>query len=390
MTNSLLDIRVVDTDSHVTEPPDLWTSRVAKKWGDAVPRVERNPETNHSHWRIGDYWLMPVGFYATAGWAQFPPFTPNELDEIDPGAWNPDERLKRMDEYGLYAQVLYPNLIGFESPLFMRMGDELSLECTRAYNDFITEFAASDPKRLVPISMVPFWNIEAAVKEMTRCREMGHRGVLFANKYEMVGLPPFHNEYWDPVFAAAQDLGMSINFHVGFSSSTDGSAKAMQGMLAAFDARVAAKGTALGLMSNADAIATIVTSGLCDRFPNLNFVSVESGFGFLPYLLESLDWHWKGYGAKSAGGLLPSEYFKRQCYGCFWFERQTLPLLEHYPDNFMFETDYPHPTSMSPGPCSPAEIPSNHIATAFENVPLAITRKALWENAARVYGLDED
>lgn len=389
MTNSLLDIRVVDTDSHVTEPPDLWTSRVAKKWGDAVPRVERNPETNHSHWRIGDYWLMPVGFYATAGWAQFPPFTPNELDEIDPGAWNPDERLKRMDEYGLYAQVLYPNLIGFESPLFMRMGDELSLECTRAYNDFITEFAASDPKRLVPISMVPFWNIEAAVKEMTRCREMGHRGVLFANKYEMVGLPPFHNEYWDPVFAAAQDLGMSINFHVGFSSSTDGSAKAMQGMLAAFDARVAAKGTALGLMSNADAIATIVTSGLCDRFPNLNFVSVESGFGFLPYLLESLDWHWKGYGAKSAGGLLPSEYFKRQCYGCFWFERQTLPLLEHYPDNFMFETDYPHPTSMSPGPCSPAEIPSNHIATAFENVPLAITRKALWENAARVYGLED-
>lgn len=390
MTNSLLDIRVVDTDSHVTEPPDLWTSRVSKKWGDAVPRVERNPETNHSHWRIGDYWLMPVGFYATAGWAQFPPFTPNELDEIDPGAWNPDERLKRMDEYGLYAQVLYPNLIGFESPLFMRMGDELSLECTRAYNDFITEFAASDPKRLVPISMVPFWNLEAAVKEMTRCREMGHRGVLFANKYEMVGLPPFHNEYWDPVFAAAQDLGMSINFHVGFSSSTDGSAKAMQGMLAAFDARVAAKGTALGLMSNADAIATIVTSGLCDRFPDLNFVSVESGFGFLPYLLESLDWHWKGYGAKSAGGLLPSEYFKRQCYGCFWFERQTLPLLEHYPDNFMFETDYPHPTSMSPGPCSPAEIPSDHIASAFENVPMAIARKALWENAARVYGLDED
>jgi hypothetical protein len=65
----------------------------------------------------------------------------------------------------------------------------------------------------------------------------------------------------------------------------------MQRTLAAFDPRVAAKGTALGLLSNADSIAAIVTSGLCDRFPQLKFVSVESGFGFIPYLLESLDWH---------------------------------------------------------------------------------------------------
>jgi predicted TIM-barrel fold metal-dependent hydrolase len=389
MSQTLIDIRVVDTDSHVTEPPDLWTSRVSSKWGDAVPHVAKNPETGHSHWRIGDHWLMPVGFYATAGWKEFPPFTPNELDDVDAGSWNPVERLKRMDEYGLYAQVLYPNLIGFETPLFMRMGPELSLECTRAYNDFITEFAATDRKRFIPISMVPFWDLDAAVEEMKRCREMGHRGVLFANQYEKVGLPPFWDTYWDPVLNTAQDLGMSINFHVGFTSSTDGSAAALQVMLSQFSARAATAGTALGLMSNAQAIATIVTSGLCDRFPRLKFVSVESGFGFLPYLLESLDWHWKGYGAGADSELLPSEYFKRQVYGCFWFERQTLPLLEHYPDNFMFETDYPHPTSMSPGPCSPAILPKDHILSAFEKVPLEIARKALYGNAANVYGLED-
>ncbi len=388
MSDTLLsDIRVIDTDTHVTEPPDLWTSRMPSKFKDIAPRVAKNPDTGNSHWRVGDSWLMGPGFYAMAGWKQYPPDSPSEIEDVDPGSWNPLERLKRMDEYGIYAQVLYPNLIGFETPLFMRLGAEESLACVRAYNDFLTEFASADPNRLVPIAMVPFWDLDAAVTEMTRARENGHRGVLFANKYEQIGLPAFTSEHWDPIYAAAQDLEMSVNFHVGFSASMDGSAKMMAAMLANFDAAAAVRGTAIGLLSNADTIAAILTSGLCDRFPSLPFVSVESGFGFIPYLLESLDWHWKGYGAHRTSELLPSEYFKRQCYGCFWFERGTLGMLEQYPDNFMFETDYPHPTSMSPGPCSPAELPSEHIKTAFKDVPADVARKALHDNAARVYHL---
>jgi uncharacterized protein len=388
MTDTLVDIRVIDTDTHVSEPPDLWTSRLPAKFQDIAPHVAHNPETGHSHWRVGDSWLMGPGFYAVAGWKEYPPNSPYELEDVDPGSWNPNERLKRMDEYGIYAQVLYPNLIGFETPLFMRLGAEESLACVRAYNDFLAEFAAVDSNRFVPIAMVPFWDLEAATAEMQRARDLGHKGILFANKYEQIGLPPFTAEHWDPIYAAAQDLEMSVNFHVGFSSSQDGAAKGMQMMLAHFDAGMAARHTAVGLMGNADTIAAIVTSGLCDRFPQLPFVSVESGFGFIPYLMESLDWHWKGYGAHRNSELLPSEYFRRQCYGCFWFERGTLGMLEQYPDNFMFETDYPHPTSMSPGPCSPAELPKDHIAAAFKDVPGDVARKALHDNAARIYHLD--
>ena len=383
---SLLDIKVVDTDSHVTEPLDLWSSRVPKKFKDVAPRVETNPDDGLPHWRIGDNWCMPPGFYAMAGWKEHPPSTPVTLDDVDPGSWKPKERLERMDEYGIYAQVLYPNLIGFEAPLFIDLGPEAALACTQAYNDFIAEFAGTDPDRLIPIGMVPFWDVDAAVAEIRRCKELGHRGILFANKYEEIGLPPFFMPHWDPVYAVAQELDLSINFHVGFQSAREGAAKSMTAMLANFDARMAAMGTALGLMGNAASIALITTTGLCERFPELKFVSVESGMGFITYLMESLDWHWKGYGAKSE--LLPSEYFRRQCYGSFWFERQTLPLLETYPDNFMFETDYPHPTSMSPGPASPAQFPKDHIAEHFAGVPLDIARKALWENAATVYHLD--
>jgi predicted TIM-barrel fold metal-dependent hydrolase len=293
-----------------------------------------------------------------------------------------------MDEYGIHAQVLYPNLIGFESPLFIELGPEVALACTRAYNDFISEFSSADPNRLVPITMLPFWDIDASLDEMRRAREMGHAGVLFANKYELIGLPSFTDPHWDRIYAAAQDMDLSINFHVGFSASQAGAAAGMTNLLANFDPRAAAKGTAMGLMSNGDSIAAIVTSGLCDRFPRLKFVSVESGFGFIPYLLESLDWHWKGYGAHLKSPMLPSEYFRRQCYGSFWFERSTLPLLEIYPDNFMFETDYPHPTSMSPGPASPAQIPSQHVTEAFARVKPDVARKALHDNAAAVYHLD--
>ena len=390
-TFNIEDLLVVDTDTHISEPPDLWTSRLPAKFQDKAPRVELNEATGAPHWRIGDYWLMGTGFYAVAGWKEFPPHGPQDLDhpDVDKGSWDPHERLKRMDEHGIYAQVLYPNLIGFETGQFMKLGLDYALACVKAYNDFQSEFASADPKRFIPITMVPFWDLDESVAEITRCHEMGHRGILFANKYEQIGMPSFTDPHWDPIYATAAELDTSVNFHVGFSSSTDGSAQAMTAMLANFQAAAATVGTVIGLMSNGDSIAKIVTSGVCDRHPTVKFVSVESGFGFIPYLLESLDWHWKGYGAAQSSPLLPSEYFARQCYGTFWFETKTLPLLETYPDNFMFETDYPHPTSMSPGPASPAEVPKDHIARHFADLDPTITRKVLHDNAARVYHLDD-
>ena len=393
---TLVDIKVVDTDTHVTECPDLWTSRLPSKWASISPRVEIDTESLEPRWRVGDWWLTPVGWFASAGWREFYPGHPPTLEEADPGTWNPVERLKRMDEYGIYAAVLYPNLIAFNTYAFMNAGDlDFSLACTRAYNDFITDFASVDRERLIPIAMLPFWDLEASVKEMKRCREMGHPGVLFANKYEQIDFPPFYDVHWDPILSAAQDFEMSINFHVGFSSNkTAESSKrlpvtesAME--LLGYSSKQQVKSGAMGIMSNADIVAKIVTSGICDRYPRLKFVSVESGFGYHPYLLESLDWHWRNYGAhrKYPKSLLPSEYFRRQCYGSFWFERTTLPLLEQYSDNFMFETDYPHQTSLSPGPASSAAIPREHIARAFAHLSPATARKILCDNASRLYGL---
>jgi predicted TIM-barrel fold metal-dependent hydrolase len=320
---------------------------------------------------------------------------PETFEDIDPGGYDPVVRLERMDEYGIYAQVLYPNLIGFETHAFMDLGPELSIACTRAYNDFLIDFASADPNRLLPVGMVPFWDLDEAVKEVKRCREIGHRGILFANQYEKIGLPPFFDPYWDPIYEVAQDTEMPINFHIGFSTGADllaakrpklvGESKTSKDDLAVDVTWTAKRNAIQMLVSNGDTIANLITTGILDRFPTLKFVSVESGMGYLPYLLESLDWHWKAHGALRYSSMLPSECFRRQCYGTFWFETQTLPHLVDYPDNFMFETDYPHSTSLSPGPASPADLPSVHIEKHMSTLPFEVAEKALWRNAANLY-----
>src|SRR5262245_20019496 len=122
-----------------------------------------------------------------------------------------------MDEYGIYARVMYPNVIGFQAFAFMDMGDpELSVACVRAYNDYQTEWASADPQRLTPITDLPIFNVEACVEETERCADMGHRGINFGVQVDRLGLPTWRSGYWDRLLAVAQDLELPVNFHIGF------------------------------------------------------------------------------------------------------------------------------------------------------------------------------
>ena len=179
MTEALADrFAIIDTDSHVSEPDDLWTSRVPKKWVDLVPRVRQNPANGHPMWQIGDLWGQEPGWFAFAGWSDYPPRGPMTLEDIgvDRASWDPAERLRRLDEFGIYAQLLYPNVIAFELPLMMKLGLDIALACVEAWNDFITEFASADTRRLIPLTMLPFWDVTASRKEMERSRRWDTRG----------------------------------------------------------------------------------------------------------------------------------------------------------------------------------------------------------------------
>lgn len=387
------DIRLIDTDSHVSEPVDLWTSRMHGRWAEYAPHVEMDDDWGEARWVVGDQWLSPVGFFSMAGWKEFKPSHPLTLEEGDKGAWDPVARLEKMDEYGVYAQVLYPNVIAFNSVAFRDLGPEPAEVCTSVYNDFVAEFASRDAQRLIPLMVLPFWDVQACVREMHRAAALGHRGIVWYGKFEQASLPHFTARHWDPVYAAAQELGLSVNFHAGFRTDEhfDRHPAALSAKKAGqvVAARERARATSASMLSLAETLSHVLTSDLCARFPELRFISVESGFGYMPYFLESLDWHWMNDGCNvyHPEALLPSEYFRRQVYGTFWFERSTLRLLDLYPDNFMFETDYPHPTSLSPGPASTADVPSVHVRKAMADLTPEVARKVFQDNAAKVYGV---
>jgi uncharacterized protein len=386
MTQSLLETPIVDCDSHVTEPPDLWTSRLPARFADAAPRLQWDEGQQELRWRVGDALLSGVARYAMAGWREHPPSHPKSLEEADAASWDPKVRLERMNEYGIYAQVLYPNLLAFSTRAFLELDGSVAIACVQAYNDFLAEFAAADPNRLIPVMMLPFWDIEASCRELERATALGHRGVLLAALFDKIGMPPIWDPHWSRLMDAIGATGLSINFHVGFSEMTQEQIQASMDSPETDHART----ISVLPMNNAWAISGIITSGLCHRYPTVNFVSVESGASWLPYLMESLDWHWKNLGAhaKHPDLELPSFYFKRQIYGSFWFEHESIRhMIDLIADNIMFETDFPHPTSLSPGPASAAENPRLMVQRALRDVPEPIVRKVFFENAARVYGL---
>ena len=381
---------IIDVDTHIIEPPDLWTSRVSKKWGDLVPHVKVSAKSGVERWFVGQDRLPAVASVAHAGWKDFPPGFPPTLAQADPATWRAEDRLKRMDQYGIHAQVLYPNLLGFQCESFMRMPDrQLGLDCVRAYNDFLAEFCSLDPERLVPVMWLPFWDVEASVAEIERSARNGHRGVIFGGDFTVVGLPSVHDKHWDPIYAAAEHHQLSINFHIGFAAKTTEEARIFQSTVRD-DKAAYVKGSTMLFMGNALAISDLILYGVCERFPKLNFVSVESGASWLPFLVEALDWQWLNAGGAKlyAGRMLPSDYFRRQIYGSFWFEKDMLKqALELYPDNLMFETDYPHPTSLSPGPASYARNPHEVIDAHLAGVEESILQRALHDTAARLYHL---
>jgi len=382
-------LRVIDTDTHLTEPADLWTARIPARFRADAPHVERHEASGALRWKIGDRWCSLVGNYSVAGWREFPPSCPPTLDEADPACFDAAARVAHMDRNGIYAQVLYPNIISFEGHAFMALPDDsLKLACVQTYNDYQSEFASGAPERFVLLTMLPFWDLEESIAELRRGHAMGHRGVLWASTLEKHGLPDFPDPHWDPLYAAAEELGMSINFHVGVGNTAEEIDAAMN--RDAWDPAFQTARSSMTFVGNARTIGQLLTSGICDRFPSLDFVSVESGFGYIPFLLDALDWQWMGTGArdKYPERLMPSEYFRRQVYGTFWFEKDALSLLPQYADNVMFETDFPHPTSLHPGPASYSPSPAEVIARDTEIVGAAVMRKVLQDNACRVYHID--
>ena len=378
---------MIDTDSHLSEPPDLWTSRLPSKYQEMAPRVITDERAGIDRWIVGDRKLTGVAGFATAGWTEHPPKFPPTQAQADPAAFNAKDRLRRMDEFGIYAQCLYPNLLAFMTFAFRKVPDpEFAKACIRAYNDFLVEFADIAPDRFIALCVLPFWDLEESVRELDRAHQLGHRGVLFIGKPHKLDLPPLDDDHWEPLLKAVEERGLALNFHTGFSEWNEAE---FLGQLGRNNSRADyVKSSALSQLGLAETLADLTTSQLCVRYPNLKIVMVESGVGWIRYFLELLDWQWQNSGAHLVypDRECPSFYFLRQIYGSFWFERESVSrIIDLYQDNILFETDFPHPTSLSPGPTSTSGTPGEMAEIALAGVDPVIKRKVLYDNAAKLY-----
>ncbi len=376
---------VIDVDTHLTEPPDVWTARMASKWGDAIPHVERI--AGEDVWMSAGERIGKPGSSSMAGFDGWVPNCPATFDDIDVSMFDAAARLAFMDAQGVRAEVLFPNTGGFGGSSFLKLGPELAGECVRAYNDFLVDWSSADPNRLLPMATTPFWDVDRAVAELTRAIGNGLRGINFCNQPDGSGQPPLGSRHWDPIWALAQEAGVPITFHIGGGDighlmvDTAG-----MGFSLHF-----AKVSSLIMADNMRCIADLIFGGICHRFPDLKFVSIESGVGWVPGLLETFDWQWRNGGIHRDHpeyDLVPSEYFRRQIYACFWFEEASARhTISAFPDNVLFETDYPHPTCQHPGPATPARLPRDYAEAALGSLPDDVVTKVLHDNATKVFGL---
>jgi len=383
--DSIAGIKVIDVDTHLSEPYDLWTTRAPAKWKERVPQVKT--VDNKRQWVIDAKTVMgPVGAVsvvrADGAKARGVEFFSWPLEEVHAGSHSIKPRLEFMDSEGIWAQILYPNLLGFGGQRSATFDPELRLVCTQIYNDAMAEFQQESGGRILGMALMPWWDVQEAVKETIRCHKMGLKGINTNSSPQDHGIPDLGQSYWNPLWEVCSDLRMPINFHIGNSTeSMDFFGKSC--WPSQTPEMKLALGSTLLFLHNAGVFANIIYSGVLERFPKLSFVSVESGVGWMPFLLDALDWEFSEVDPRAKQFTMkPSDYFRRQIFACFWFEtkafRTALDVIGE--DNIMFETDFPHPTCLYPKAL-------DHAVHTLEGLTFETKRKLLSGNAARVYSI---
>jgi predicted TIM-barrel fold metal-dependent hydrolase len=339
------DVQIVSVDDHVVEHPRVWLDRMPQKYQDVCPRIERSPDGN-------DWWIYEgaqAGNFSLNAVAGKHPrefgVDPRNYEDMLPGCYDIKDRLKDMDIEGVHAQVCFPNFAGFAGRVFAESKDkDLGLASLRAYNDFILdEWCAHDPDRQVPLVMAPYWDVDACVAEIERTAAKGARSITFPELPDRLGLPSWHTDYWNPVLAAASDAQMPLSLHFGSGGAPLASPQAMTTNWTV--------GISLFGLNSMTAMTELLLSPVFHTFPDLKVALSEGGIGWIPYMLERVDYVWDRHRWWNDVNfdVKPSDLFAAHVYGCFISDGAGIEARHRIGvDNIMFESDYPHSDSQWP------------------------------------------
>jgi predicted TIM-barrel fold metal-dependent hydrolase len=382
----LAGVKVIDVDTHFSEPWDLWTSRAPASLKHRVPRTVR--KDGKVQWIIDED--TPVGFGGAGGSSAILrdgsklggfEFFNLTIEDIHLGASVGKARVEVMDQQGIHAQIVYPNLLGFGGQVGKGVDPALRLASVKIFNDAMAEMQAESNDRILPMILLPWWDVKESIAELERGVRMGMKGVnMTSDTQDMENLPPLSHPHYDDLFKACVQHNLSVNFHIGGSDS--GNAWFAQGRWPGLtNNENLAMGGALLLSSNMRVIGNIIMSHMLDRHPGLKIVSVESGVGWIPYLLEALDYLSIEQRVEHARPI--ADTFRAHIYATTFFERKSLiaTVSQIGADNIMFETDFPHPACLYPDWM-------DYLGDTIAQLAPEDRFKIFSGNAARVYGVD--
>ncbi len=358
---------VISADSHVQEPPELYSEWLDAKYRDRVPRIEE---------RDGAKYFVVDGKKPRRMDLAEERTTEDDQDREfrgDPtGGRDIDRRLKDQARDGVSAEVIYPN-----SSLFLYNSRDAGYQfgVARAYNDWAIGLFGQNQQRFVPVAIVPVIDLDAAVKEVARAAKAGFRSIKIPLT---VADHPYNLPDYDRLWAACADHDMVVSLHA-FTESEDhypedwGEAEGTGGALAHM---------AMSMARGQDPVALLISSGALQRYPTLRFVIVECGAGWLAWLLHVMDEQVakKHMWVRPKLEMLPSEFFRRQGAVTFSDDPIALKNLEFTgPEVLMWGSDYPHDEGTFP---HSQEV----IDRTFAGITAAQKKMIVHDNAARFYG----
>ena len=391
---------IISVDDHVIEPPNVWQDRLPAKYRDVGPRVERLPigeidliegryvpqAITGSDAKLADWWIYEDlrvphrRIHVAAG-------LPREdmdlqgvtYDEMRPGCYEVGARLEDMDQAHIEASLCFPTFPRFCGQTFAEARDkDLALLCVQAYNDWmVEEWSGGSGGRLIPLCLVPLWDVNLAVAEVRRNAARGVRSVAFSELPYHLGLPSIHNaeRYWDPLFQACEETKTVVCMHIGSSSTFQTTSTDAPRVVTA----------ALTFNNAMLSLTDFLLSGVLVRFPNLKLAYSEGQIGWIPYILERIDTVWEEHRAwtrvQESIPEPPSTYYYRQVFGCFFRDRHGVKSLDEVGRyNVTFEADYPHVDSTWPYTYDIAE-------DLMKGLPDDVIYDLMRGNAERMLGL---
>ena len=370
--------KVMDSDIHIIEPPDLWQRYIDPEFKGQGPRGITDwsidlrtvgPDGKLWGWAAGteDSWRRrKSGHEFPKNHARFKPY--------EERGWTAEVQLGAMEEEGIDVAIIYPSR-GLFALAIPDLDPRLAAAVARAYNDWLYEFCQVDPGRLIGAGMLSPFDVEDAVSEAHRCvKELGFKGVFL--RPNLVHGRNWYEPYYEPLWSTLEELDVSLGFHEG-----SGTALPQAGMQ--FSGNSMLVHTFSHPVEQMMAAGSFCAGGVLARHPNLRVAFLEGNCSWLPFFLWRLDEHWERLGDVDAPELTmpPSEYFKRQCFASAEADEEPMKYVIDYMgnDTMLFSTDFPHTDSKFP-----------RAVERFLDLPIAEEdkRKVLWDNCARYYGLE--